>query len=363
MITERKIEKIFVERRVIKTDQTKRILDKLSGIPVEVIEDQEIIKREIRLSADPVGKGKRILLLTEQKSFIRPCPCTPGCVGCGYWTIDLDTNCPLDCSYCILQGYLEEQPLTVAVNRGDLKKELDLFFAQKKMKVLRIGTGELGDSLALDDLTENSIFLAELFRNFPDYYLELKTKTARIDLLLEMKPASNIILSWSLNPEKIVHSEEKGAASLSQRLNAAARAVNHSFRVAFHFDPVIHYPGWLEDYREVIEMIFKMIPAEAITWISLGTLRFPAELLNVARRRFPESTIYEHEFIRSWEGKFRYPRPLRLKIYGELSKIFQHFKVQDKLYLCMESKDVWSNFLEKNKRGRLVSASPFSWLS
>lgn len=363
MMTRNWIKKVFLDRKVEKSPQVKKILDKLIGVPVEVVDGEEKIKLELRLSSDSVGESKKILFLTEQKAFIRPCPCTPGCVGCGYWTIDLDINCPLDCSYCILQRYLEEQPLTVSVNREALKNELELYFEQKRTRLLRIGTGELGDSLALDELTENSLFLVELFRKKPSYFLELKTKTAEIELLLKIRPEPNIVLAWSLNTEKMVQSEEMGAASLEDRLTAATRAVNHGYRVAFHFDPIIHYPGWLEGYERVVEKLFGMIPVEAVAWVSLGTLRFPPDLLTVARRRFPESTIYEHEFVRSWEGKFRYPRPLRIKLYSELRRMFSDFRAENKLYLCMESSAVWAAFLEKNKRGRLISAFPFPWLS
>jgi spore photoproduct lyase len=106
-----------------------------------------------------------------------------------------------------------------------------------------------------------------------------------------------------------------------------------------------------------------MVPAESIAWVSLGSLRFSPDLLKVVRRRFPESAIFEHEFIRSRDGKLRYPRPLRLKLYKELKKMFSDFRAEEKLYLCMESTAVWNNFLEKNKRRRLFSAFPFPWLS
>ncbi|MBC7350207.1 MAG: hypothetical protein H5U05_09565 [Candidatus Aminicenantes bacterium] len=355
------IKKVWLDERVEKTALTRRLLDRLPGVPVELVAGLDPVKREFRFSPDPVGESKQHLFITEQKSFIRPCPCTPGSVGCGYWTIDLDLNCPFDCSYCILQQYLNWQPLTVAVNREKLRAELESFFQRQPGGIIRLGTGELADSLALDGLTENSVFLVEAFRGQDRFWLELKSKSDCIRPLLEIRPSDNVVLSWSLNPEAIIGAEEKGTASLGERLQAAAKVVRHGYRVGFHFDPILHYPGWHTDYERLVAEIFKVIPAEAITWVSLGSLRFPPALLPVARRRFPGSRIYEQEFIRSAEGKYRYPRPVRLLLYRELGEMLADYRAEDKIYLCMESVEVWREFLEKIKRGRRNFASPFPW--
>jgi len=356
------IKKVWLDQKVEKAALTRRLLDRLPGVPVEQVAGLEPVKREFRFATDPVGESKQHLFITEQKAFIRPCPCTPGSVGCGYWTIDLDLNCPFDCSYCILQQYLNWQPLTVAVNRQKLRVELESFFQRKSSGIIRIGTGELADSLALDEMTENSIFLVESFRGQGRFWLELKSKSDYIRPLLTIKPAENVVLSWSLNPEGIIATEEKGTAGLMERLQAAAKAANHGYRVGFHFDPILHYPGWQDDYEGLVAMLFRVVPVEAIAWVSLGSLRFPSALLPLARRRFPKSQIYEQEFIRSAEGKYRYPRPVRLLLYNLLAEMLASYRVEDKIYLCMESAEVWKEFLEKIKRGRQKLAFPFSWL-
>lgn len=362
-MTLRPIKKVWVDRKVEKAVLTRCLLDRLPGVQVELVTGLEPIKEEFRLSPDPVGESKKHLFITEQKSFIRPCPCSPDSVGCGYWTIDLDLNCPFDCSYCILQQYLNWQPLTVAVNRDVLQAELENFFQNRQGGIIRLGTGELADSLALDELTENSIFLVEAFRGQDRFWLELKSKSDYIRPLLEIRPADNVVLSWSLNPDSVIVSEEKGTASLKERLQAAAEAVHHGYRVGFHFDPLLYYPGWRVDYESMVAEIFRLIPAEAISWISLGSLRFPSALLSVARRRFPESRIYTQEFIRSAGGKYRYPRPVRLLLYIEVGEMLAAYQSEDKIYLCMESVEVWRTLMEKIKRGRQNIAFPFPWQS
>lgn len=356
-----RIKKVWVDRRVETNGLTRQLLDRLAGQPVEIVDSVEAVRQFIRLHPDPVGESKQHLFITTQPSFIRPCPCTPGCLGCVYWTIDLDLNCPFDCSYCILQDYLNLQPLTVAINREQLCSELEVFFRQKPSGIIRIGTGELADSLALDQLTGNSVFLIEIFRDRPGFWLELKSKAGLPPALLQVRPADNLVLAWSLNPQAVIDSEEKGTAGLEERLAAATRAVTHGYRVGFHFDPILHYPGWRLDYERVVESIFRLVPVEAIAWVSLGSLRFPPGLLPLARRRFPQSRIYEHEFTRSAEGKYRYPRPLRQWLYNQLADMFAGFGAEDRLYLCMETVEVWREFSAKIKRGRRNFTFPFPW--
>jgi spore photoproduct lyase len=183
------IKRIFVNRQVENSPLVERIIGRLKPTPVQLVDRLEEIQAELRLATDPIAESKRVLFLTDEKAFIRPCPCSPGAVPCGYWTIDLNLNCPLDCSYCILQAYFSLQPLTIAVNHKDLESELGAFLASTRTKVLRIGTGELGDSLALEPISGQASFLIDLFRDKKGVLLELKTKTAAIDSLLVSPPS------------------------------------------------------------------------------------------------------------------------------------------------------------------------------
>jgi spore photoproduct lyase len=354
------IKKIYVNRQVENSPLIERITDRLKAIPHQLVDCLEEVQAELRLAADPIAESKRVLFLTREKAFIRPCPCSPGAVPCGYWTVDLNLNCPLDCSYCILQAYFNLQPLTIAVNQEELKSELDAFLAGTRSKVLRIGTGELGDSLALEAISHQASFLTDLFRKKKGVWLELKTKTAAINSLLAVPASENVVLAWSLNTERIIKMEEIGSASLEERLRSAEKAVEHGFMVAFHFDPIVYYSGWEKEYSEVCESLLKKIPLAALAWVSLGTLRFPGKLREIARQRFPHSSIYEEEMVRGRDGKFRYPRPLRMRIYQTLAEIFKAHNSSDKLYLCMESPAVWEDFCRQNKKGKQF-ASPFFW--
>jgi spore photoproduct lyase len=84
------------------------------------------------------------------------------------------------------------------------------------------------------------------------------------------------------------------------------------------------------------------VPASAIAWISLGALRYIPSLKEIAIRRFPGTKIYYQEFITGLDGKARYFRPNRVRLYQYIVALLQE-KVSDKtcIYFCMESEEIW----------------------
>jgi len=200
--------KVYVEKRSFDFPLTRRILKNVGPVPREVIDDPQEVLEDIKASKDVIGAGKKYLLITRQRGeFVKPCPCTPHYLGCNYFIVNIDLNCPLDCTYCILQHYLTNPLITVHVNREDLWRQLDIFLHRKRHRTVRIGTGELGDSLALDHLTENSIDLVSYFRKKRNVIFELKTKTVNIKNILKIEPAPNVVVAWSLNSLRIANEE------------------------------------------------------------------------------------------------------------------------------------------------------------
>jgi len=347
-------EKVYVEKRSFDFPLTKRILKNIGQIPVEVINDPRELLENIKTSRDVIGEGKKYLLVTCQRGeFVKPCPCTPRYIGCNYFIINLDLNCPLDCTYCILQYYLTNPLITVHVNLEDLWRQLDVFLYSKRHRILRIGTGELGDSLALDHITENSISLISYFREKKDVIFELKTKTVNIKNILKMEPAQNIVIAWSLNSSRIAQEEEKGAPSVAERIDAARKVSDRGFLVGFHFDPIIRHSYWEEGYGEVIKRLLETIDPSRIAWMSLGSFRFPPLLKAVIEERYPKTKIIYDEFIKGKDGKLRYFKPLRLELYRKIISFIRNWGGEKiPLYFCMESEDIWAKTIGWVPRGK-----------
>lgn len=347
-------QKVFVTEGCQDMPLTKKILESIGDIPVEFIHDPEETIENILISRDAIGEGKKRLLVTHQKGgYVKPCPCTPEYIGCNYFIINTDLNCPLDCSYCILQLYLDNPLITVHADTAKLFRQLDAFLHKNRWRKLRIGTGELGDSLALDHLTGRSRELISYFARHPLAILELKTKTTHIENILAIEPPPNVVISWSLNTEKMAAEQELGAPSVHDRIRAACRAADVGYRVGFHFDPIILHKGWEDGYREIIEHLSTRIDPKKIAWISLGSLRFPPALKPVIHKRFPKAKLIYEEFITGKDGKLRYPKPLRRHLFRRIAHhILRAGLGEVPLYFCMESNDIWMEVQKKAPRDK-----------
>jgi len=214
----------------------------------------------------------------------------------------------------------------------------------------RIGTGEFTDSLALDQYTGYSSCLIPLFAKTRDLVLELKTKVADIRGVLDQEPNENVVISWSVNTEDMAERYEKGSSKMPDRLRAAEEAAKRGYKVGFHFDPVVWYPGWEEDYKIVVDDIFSRdIIRDNTLWVSLGTLRYTPAFKQVAERRFSDNLMfYAAEFFEDTDGKMRYPRPLRISMYNKMAEWIKESGTGAWVYLCMEPEEVWAGTVLKD---------------
>lgn len=329
--------KVFVEKEVRKSylvDNFKKMF------PQVEMEELSYYSEYLKKNKFHISQLKKsiVFIVKEKWDFIKPCPCTKHHLSCGYWIFNLGFGCPFDCSYCFLQQYTNFPGLILPANLDDFFEKFDRF-AGKLKKPIRIGTGEFCDSLALDDITQYSSKLIPYFKE-KNVSFELKTKSTQIDNLLKIKSSPNIVISWSLNPPSIIEKEELATASLEERIEAAGKAQTAGFGVGFHFDPIIHFQDWKNQYKEVICQLYSKVKPP-FAWISLGTLRSNRELKTIVESRFPQSNIFYGELLLGEDKKLRYPRFLRKEIYSKLIEWIREYDTKTLVYLCMENKEMW----------------------
>jgi spore photoproduct lyase len=337
-----RIQRLFIEEAAWDDPVTRQVRQRLAHLTPVIIPARETLRLPSPLSPNDISQAKETLVLARQKGpFWRSCPGTREYICCGYQILQVMTNCPMDCSYCVLQSYLNFPAMTVFTNWEDLWAEMEAKLAGEPEKIQRLGTGEFGDSLALDELLGLNRQLMAFISRWPRAVLEIKTKWHRVEPLLPLGPNPQVIFAWSVNTPRVIRQEEHGAASLAVRLAAAQKCAQAGFRLAFHFDPLIYYPGWEAEYQEVVEQLFDAVPAESIAWISLGALRYMPPLKNIIRQRFPASRIAEEEFITARDGKKRYFKTLRAEMFARLREWISAQAPEVFIYLCMESPWMW----------------------
>ena len=333
------IERVRVEKGADACRFGKAILNRLSGTPVA----ENFVPDEEGHPGSP-GDGKRVLELSAfPGETLKKCPGTKGYICCGYRILHIGANCPMDCSYCILQAYLNQPNLRIFTNLEEKLAALGNHLDNHPEETFRIGTGEFMDSLALDPVAGWSDLLLPFFAGRRNAVLELKTKTVHVERLLASSFRDRVIVSWSLNSPNVAEREEHGAPAIRQRLEAARRCQEEGFPVGFHFDPLVPYPGWKDGYRKTLDWLADAIDPRRILWISMGCMRYLPELKPIIRRRHPGSLVLDGEFIPGLDGKMRLFKPIRIEMYRFLSEALSSWHKELGLYLCMESPDVWQD--------------------
>jgi len=295
--------------------------------------------------------GRLLHIKAHRGRFLRPCPATRYYRCCGYQIAHIGENCPMDCSYCILRAYFRDRTLTAFANTEAMFDELGRIFGRDRTRFFRIGTGQFADALALEPVTGHTRELLGFLSGYDNVILELKSKTADLSWL-EADPCPDRVLpSWSLNAPEIVAEEERGVASLEQRLSAARACVAAGMRVCLHFDPICHFPGWEAGYATTVDMIFDYLAPEDIAYMSLGSFRCLPELprrLAEEGREIPRYML--GEFVVGPDGKKRLLRPLRVRQFRFLAERLAKHGFSRGLYFCMESDEVWRAVLGRTPR-------------
>ena len=292
--------------------------------------------------------GKHNVFITPAKGqHFKVCPGTSDpYICCNYWTLHQATNCPFDCTYCILQYYLNNPLLTVFSNLEDLTAMIAERIGQEPQRFFRVGTGELADSLAIDDVALAGPDLIRFAAKQSNMILELKTKSDKVDHLLTVPHQGRTVISWSLNPPATISTHEFRAAPFEARMKALEKVQSAGFMTGFHLDPLLIRNDWKEDYEMLIRDLFTHADPARIAWISIGSLRFPPEMADKVRAKFPKTDLLDGEMIRGNDNKQRYFKPLRVQIYKHIYRLLRRFGGEDLfIYFCMEDRDVWERVM------------------
>ena len=336
-------QKIFIDQKVVGLPLTQRVLSYFNHVPVEFIENTDLFKKPL-----PHSEAKKILLVTSHKGeVLKTCQGLGDYVCCNYRTITLVSNCHFECTYCILQDYLKNNPvMTIYANVDEILAEVKTQALSNPETLFRIGTGELSDSLALDSITQFSRDLIPFAASLDNVILELKTKSNQVQNLLDLNHKRKTVIAWSINPPDYAKEEELKCASIEERLNAARLVSDHGYPIAFHLDPLLAFPDWKTQYTGLVELLKKKFLGPEIAWFSLGSLRYTPHLQKIIPERFPKSRLLTGELFPTDDGKIRYFREIREELYHFVKNLLDEAFGDVPSYLCMETEKVWKRVMK-----------------
>ncbi len=207
-------------------------------------------------------------------------------------------NCLYNCDYCFLQGMYPSANMVVFVNQDDMKStvEMELGTRPHPDDPMMLSISYNTDLLAFENILPMTRLWIEYAKTQPDLNLEVRTKSALFNTIYDIDPTDQILLAWTLSPEKVVQKNELDTPPLARRIKAVKSAIERGWKVRLCFDPVLVYPGWEEDYNELLQQVKSEIDRDGIFDITVGVFRMGQDYFNRIRKSKPESKVYYQNY-------------------------------------------------------------------
>ena len=295
---------IYIERKVRDFSLTKLALSKFSDSNVIWVDHYKDIFNRSGQDFQSQKCSMNLILAKKTKPFLYPA--SDMVQNFDNPNIYYNTpvlNCIYNCDYCFLQGMYNSGNIVIFVNENEFRKSIkDILLVPKDAtKPTIVSISYNTDLLAMENilpLTRRWIEFAEKNKNLN---IEIRTKSALISSIKDMRPIENVILSWTLSPQTICDLYEHKAPPLKSRLRAVKYAADLGWKIRLCFDPVIFIDNWYEIYSEFISIVFNEIEADKVDDITLGVFRMNKDFFNRIRGRDPKSDIYFKDYV--IEGK------------------------------------------------------------
>lgn len=321
---------IYIEKEIIKHPAAQRILACFpNAVLVEINHYKDVFCRS-RQNYRLQKQAPSLILAGKQQNPVYEGP--PVCQDFGsrhfYYTSSV-MNCIYDCEYCYLQGMYPSADMVVFV-------ELEYIFEQAERLLNRhpvyLCVSYDTDLLALEHILGHTARWFDFSSKHPDLTIEVRTKSANINVLDELRPLENVILAWTLSPERLAEAYEHHAPSFEQRLRCIGKAVDKGFNVRLCFDPMLYCRDWKEQYKGMINKVFENIQADRIKDISIGVFRIPQDYMKKMRKQAQASAVTQFPFEND-NGVYHYGSQLTKEMIAFACDLIEKEVPRDKIYI------------------------------
>ncbi|NLK62962.1 MAG: hypothetical protein GX287_05840 [Fusobacteria bacterium] len=340
------MENIYIKREALSYPKMQFILNRINShgcTNYKIVENEEEYRDIICSKKIGYKEQKRNLFFGLKKgNFLKKYYLDKNFLGIKEeYYLSYEKNCPYNCTYCYLRDYYDNGAYHYYVNTEDMYRELDAF----KKSGTMISAGIVNDTLAYDYITYTTKDLIHYFKNREDLILEIRTKSTNINNLLREEPSKNVVIAFSFNPESIINKYENNTAIFKKRVEAVKELQEKGYYIGLRFDPMIYDPNDVEhnNYKEMINYIFKNINLNKIKDIGIGSLRYKKSLKEKVLNDIKTDLFYS-EMVIGIDGKERYFKPIRISLYKSIVNEIKKYG-DFNIYLGMEPEYVWKEVL------------------
>ena len=226
------------------------------------------------------------------------------------------------------------------MNLPEIIREIDRV-ANKLAEPTAFYLGKLQDGLALDPLTAYSTVLVPFFARHRYARQVILTKSADVERLLDLDHRGRTILSWSLLPPEVAPRFEENVPAVDERIAAMKHCAEAGYPVRAVLMPLVPIEGWELIYPRFVARLLAEVPVQRLTLGGICSYRNARGLMD---RKLGRSNTVSVNFERSGgcgDGRMRYPRELRVRMYAALVKAARSARSDVELALCLEEHPVW----------------------
>ena len=232
-------------------------------------------------------KQKPALILAEKyRHFTMPAPLGYGIGASKNYYFSHMLNCLYDCRYCFLQGMYQSANYVLFVNYEDFQAEIQQRSAESPNESVHFFSGYDCDSLALEPVTGFAEHFLPIFKQIPNAWLELRTKSTQVRSLLNTEAFDRCVV------------------------------------------------GYQQQYQRLFEQVFSKINLDQLHSVSLGVFRLPESYFKKVHKLYPEERLFISPFDHQ-QGMVSYKKELEQEVMTYCSEQLLRYIPKSLFFPCI----------------------------
>jgi spore photoproduct lyase len=293
---------IYVESQSIDSDIAEQSFKRFPKAKIIEIEDYKKIFNKNGQDFQIQKLSTKLILAKKQPPFIYPA--TDIIQDSGFSNFYYCTpilNCMYNCEYCFLQGMYSSANIVVFTNTVEVKDAVKKQILERKYpdEPLLLSLSYNTDILALENILPLTKQWIDFANNTDDLFMEIRTKSGLTSSFNKLKPSKKILFAWTLSPNNIIQKYEHKTPLLERRIMSIQKIVDSGWPVRLSFDPILIYPNWKEDYKQMFERIKETISGDKIFDITIGVFRMSDDFYNRIKKTKPDSDLFYNNYDNS----------------------------------------------------------------
>ena len=293
---------IYVESQSIDSDIAEQSFKRFPKAKIIEIEDYKKIFNKNGQDFQIQKLSTKLILAKKQPPFIYPA--TDIIQDSGFSNFYYCTpilNCIYNCEYCFLQGMYSSANIVVFTNTEEVKDAVKKQILERKYpdEPLLLSLSYNTDILALENILPLTKQWIDFANNTDDLFMEIRTKSGLTSSFNKLKPSEKILFAWTLSPNNIIQKYEHKTPLLERRIKSIQKIVDSGWPVRLSFDPILIYPNWKEDYKQMFERIKETISGDKIFDITIGVFRMSDDFFNRIKKTKPDSDLFYNNYDNS----------------------------------------------------------------